>query len=82
VTPDAKPYVLEPGDLAYLDTFAGMVPCRYLGPSTPGNVAVRLTATRGAYRVGEVFPARAHSVVRRDQYRPYRGTIIGRTEHR
>ena len=39
------------GDLAFLDTFSGMVPCKV--ESIKGTeIIVRLTATRGAYRKG------------------------------
>lgn len=45
------------GELAYMDTFAGLVPCKVVKvPSDPTGrtgVTVVLTATRGAYRQGE-----------------------------
>ncbi len=47
------------GTLAYLDSFAGMVPCEVLkvtpGPcSSAYSVTVRITANSGAYRRGDV----------------------------
>jgi hypothetical protein len=48
--------ILKSGILAYLDTFAGMIPCKVLSvkgesgpPSSSQDVTVRLTASRGAY---------------------------------
>ncbi len=53
---------LKTGDLAYLDTFAGMLPCRVLsvvGQSGPcgsmQQVRVRLTTNHGPYKRGEVL---------------------------
>lgn len=45
--------ILEVGTLAYLDTFAGLVPCK-VQSLTETVATVRVTATRGAYRRGEV----------------------------
>jgi hypothetical protein len=59
------PRVLRAGSLAYLDTFAGLVPCKVLrvwrADDWPHMRAdVQITATRGAYKRGalETFPAK------------------------
>src|SRR5262245_45423898 len=73
--------------LAYLDTYSGLIPCTVLRvvPQTDRkrtSIAIRLNATRGAYKRGEtllgspsdVFP-RSHVVGR---FRRYCGaTLIG-----
>jgi hypothetical protein len=47
------------GDLVYLDTFSGLVPAKYLGPSGLRDEAgrelprVKITGTRAAYTKGE-----------------------------
>jgi len=71
--------VLRAGILAYLDTFAGMIPCKVLRVTalepihTDGTVlheaTVRLTAGRRAYRRGEEFTELAHHVVPRSAVR-------------
>ncbi len=56
------PLTLEVGNLAYYDTFSGMIPCWIVSidgpggnPSTAQTVTIKLTAKRGAYRRGEVL---------------------------
>lgn len=67
-------YVFKPGSLAYVDTFAGLVPCKVLSVSKggpfPGWIAtgenalcVKLTATRQAYRKGETIENRTAAQV-------------------
>lgn len=64
---------LRTGDLAYLDTFAGFIPCKVLsnsGASTEvathlSNVTVRLTAARRDWRRGDVVNNTARAVVPR-----------------
>ena len=62
------------GELAYLDTFAGLVPCRVVSVDSPGSgwvaagegegqLTVRLTATRQAYQKGETLSDRTASQV-------------------
>lgn len=54
------------GELAYYDGFiAGMIPCRVI--SVKGDdITVRLTATRGAYKVNEILQhCRQYDVVPR-----------------
>jgi hypothetical protein len=41
------------GDLVYLDTFAGLVPCK-IEAVTDRGITVKITATRGAYKRGSV----------------------------
>lgn len=53
---------LRSGDLAYVDSFAGLIPCKVI--SITGNsgrcgsdqsVTVKLTANRGAYKRGQTL---------------------------
>jgi hypothetical protein len=70
-----------PGELAYLDTFSGLVPCRVVGIYTSGRPIIRLTATRGAYRKGEeLIPEIPRNVVPRANVRfhKYGARIVGR----
>lgn len=67
------------GELAYIDCFTGLVPCKVLQvvesgtPTqcvTSGNLTVRVTAKRGAYRVGEVIENQTcHKIVPRAMVR-------------
>lgn len=65
-----EPLILRTGEFAYVDTFAGMIPCKVLSVRRPVGevgdryieVIVRYTATRGAYRRGEVNTHRAWQV--------------------
>lgn len=50
--------------LAYLDSFAGMVPCRVLELSRD-TARVQFTATRGAYVKGSILDVRTARVVPR-----------------
>jgi hypothetical protein len=73
------------GELAYLDSFGGMLPVTVVsveregsgrtvvGPDE-GELTVRLNVTRGGYRKGEQITTKAHNVVPRDHTRP-RGHI-------
>jgi hypothetical protein len=54
------------GELAYLDTFSGLVPCRVLavhGAAPRAMLTVTVTATRGAYGRGEVLEDRLDVMV-------------------
>lgn len=48
------------GELAYYDTFSGLVPCKVTNVRRREDgrtrVSVKLTATRGTYRRGEEIP--------------------------
>jgi hypothetical protein len=53
---------LGAGNLAYFDSFAGLVPCWIISihgpkgiPSTEQKIAVKFTATRGPYKRGETY---------------------------
>jgi hypothetical protein len=63
--------VLKAGVSAYLDAFAGLVPCRVLAVSraTGGWVKIRVTRTVGAYSRGEVLERRPNWVVPRSAVR-------------
>lgn len=73
---------LKVGDLAYFDTFAGMITCRVMSitgtsghPSTGQTVKAQLTAERGAWKPGEVIETSGLHVCPRPAYRRTRGTI-------
>lgn len=55
------------GELAYYDTLmTGMVPCKVLRVENDGNtITIQVTATRGAYRVGDRVRDNAFHVVPR-----------------
>lgn len=67
---------LKTGDLAYFDSFAGMVPCKVLSiggisglASSAQAVTLVVTATRGAYQKGEVLETSGlHAVPRCAHY--------------
>lgn len=68
--------VIRIGDLIFLDSFSGLVPAKVTGYTPRGEIAVLVTATRGAYRRGEhttFTPSgcvpRAHVRVRCGQFR-------------
>lgn len=68
--------VIRIGDLIFLDCFSGLVKAKVTGYTTCGEIAVLVTATRGAYRRGEhttFTPSgcipRAHVHVRCGQFR-------------
>lgn len=65
-TPTADPFAAFPahGDLAYMDTFSGLIPCRVDAVDDDG-AHVTVTADRGAYRKGEAFHIIARYVVPR-----------------
>jgi hypothetical protein len=67
------------GELAYLDSFAGMVPCtvlqvgesglgRVAAGAGEGSVTVRVNVSRGGYRRGEEITVRAFDVVPRSHH--------------
>lgn len=79
---------LKSGTLAYLDTFAGLVPVRVLsvteepregpgpyfdltfgGARTTIRAKVKVTANRGAYKVGDEIESSSIDVVPRDAVR-------------
>jgi hypothetical protein len=73
-------YVARAPTLAYLDSFIGLVPCKVLSVEDRA-VTLKITATRGPYKRGEVLTRYANSVVprpavwrRKHQYaiRPYK----------
>lgn len=70
-----------PGTLAYFDTFSGCIPCKVLSVSgAPGNtsdcrIIFKLTASRGAYRRGEVLENDALKIIPRKHFKGNR--ILG-----
>lgn len=65
---------LQAGSLAYLDTFAGLVPCKVQRVSRSADYPtmrahVTLTATRGAYKKGECLEWPAKDCPPRDAIR-------------
>jgi len=69
------------GELAYYDTFSGLVPCKVNKvmeggtgqQTTSGLIAVTLTADRGAYRRGEEIHAHARDIIPREHVRTRSG---------
>jgi hypothetical protein len=59
---------MKPGTLAYYDSFAGLIPCKV--QSTNGDdTVVKLTATRGAYKRGEILTLHTRNVIERHRIR-------------
>jgi hypothetical protein len=52
---------VAPGTLAYLDTFAGLIPCKVTAAHDERHVTVRVTADRRAFRRGELITSRVGS---------------------
>jgi hypothetical protein len=82
-------YTLAAGDLAYIDSFSGLVPCKVLSiapydAGIPRMVArVRVTAPRPGWKRGEIHGGVVgFSVVARPQVRRRRWStrIIGETQ--
>lgn len=69
------PPVLEPGCLAFYDTFSGLVPCKVHSIRNDETCTIVLTATRKAYKKGETLQIKGGVVprsavrVRSGQYR-------------
>lgn len=68
------PETYHAGELAYIDSFLGLIPCKVLRvdePSTPsvtsGKVVIRVTADRPAFRRGEVSTETGHNVIPRSR---------------
>lgn len=62
-------YEIHPGDLVYLDSLHwGLVPAKYLRWDD-GEVVIQITATRGAYKRGEVLEWSRRGVIARAQVR-------------
>lgn len=61
------PSDFKPGELVYFDSFAGLVPAKFLHLGAPGeNTAILVTtAARGPYKKKEIVEARLNSVVKR-----------------
>ena len=75
------PCTLRAGSLAYLDTLAGLIPCKVLRvwradeyPTMRADVV--LTATRGAYRKGERLTNAAKDTPPRDAIRRRSGVLM------
>jgi hypothetical protein len=82
---------LRSGDLAFYDSFAGLIPCKVLRiigrtsetatseaetATSEADVTVRLTATRGAYRKGETLSGWSLHIV------PRAAVFTSRGQHR
>ena len=52
------PIVLKVGSKAFLDSFAGLVPCKVISivnrPPNNSTAIVEITASRGAYKLGKL----------------------------
>lgn len=64
------------GQLAFVDSFLGLIPCKVLRvdePSTDsvtsGQVVARITAARPGFTLGEIVTERGVSIVPRDRVR-------------
>lgn len=55
----------KPGDLAYFDSFAGLVPVKVLRIAEDGTVFAKVTARRDAYWPGQVVTAKPIHMVPR-----------------
>ncbi len=71
-------HIYKPGTLAFIDSFAGLVPCKVVavakGGPFPGwlaagesAVTIKPTVSRGGYRKGETIQQTAAQVVPRSQ---------------
>jgi hypothetical protein len=58
--------ILKTGTKVYFDTFAGLIPAHVEAVTDLWTVKLKLTATRGAYKRGEVIETNAlHAVPRK-----------------
>lgn len=75
--------IVRAGELAYFDSFAGLVPVKVTSVDKPGSgtcvtgldagrVTMRVTATRGAYKAGEEFTGATSNVIPRSHVRGMR----------
>ena len=67
------------GELAFWDTSCGMIPCKVLSvreDPTGKKVKIRLTASRGAYKKGEVREESTFWVVPRGNVRRHKNGIM------
>lgn len=51
---ETKPILHYPGELAYLDSFVGLIPCKVLGIQDDTYMTILITANRKGYSKGEV----------------------------
>lgn len=79
--PNYRHTIYGADQLAYVDSFAGLIPCKVLtiegnGVNTPGvSITVRLTAARGAYKRGEIITVAEGNVIPRDKIRTRSGQM-------
>lgn len=69
-------YMITRGQLAYIDSFAGLVPCKVLSIADDDTVTVRVTAARRGYARGEVTDIRPPFLVKRSQVFTRRGQPV------
>lgn len=60
-------HTLKAGDLAYLDSFSGLVPCKVLTVDSDTEATVRVTAARPGYTVGEIITQHKRHLLKRTQ---------------
>lgn len=53
------------GDLAYIDSFLGLIPCKVIAVNNE-KLTVKITATRKAYKRGEILEKPHSYVIPRD----------------
>ena len=63
-----KHYINE---LAYFDSFSGMIPCKVINIDND-KITVKLTCKRGAYKIGEILTFNTLHIVPRDSVRKNR----------
>lgn len=63
-----RPVPLHLGDLAYYDSFTGLIPCKVLDVENGWATEIKITATRGGYKKGErLYGFSPRHVIRRAQ---------------
>lgn len=73
--------IYRAGELAYYDTFSGLIPCKVIevilwgsGKTIQsGKVKIKLTADRQAYKRGEILEVTADNVIPRNHIRTSSG---------
>ena len=64
-----KHYINE---LAYFDSFSGMIPCKVINIESDHKITVRITTNRGAYKTGELRIDNTLHIVPRESVRKNR----------
>lgn len=70
----------QAGALAFVDSFAGLLPCKVIAVCDDGQIVVKFTAQRPGISVAEHAWERADHVVPRDKVRQRNGRVRIRTD--